>query len=56
MDGIAIVMMVLFMVVIWGGLILSIIHLLRHDDDTSGNLGDNPEFANDRLYAVERQN
>lgn len=56
MDGIAIVMMVLFMVVIWGGLILAIIHLLRHDDDTSGVLGADPEYANDKLYAIERQN
>lgn len=33
MDTPAIIMMVLFLLVIWGGLALSIVHFLRHPDD-----------------------
>lgn len=33
MDTSAIIMMVLFLLVIWGGLALSIVHFLRHPDD-----------------------
>jgi len=31
----AIIMMVLFLLVIWGGLALSIVHYLRHPDDVT---------------------
>lgn len=38
MSGIAILMMILFLVVIWGGLALSIIHLNKHpDEETFGD-------------------
>lgn len=33
MDTPAIIMMVLFLLVIWGGMGLSIVHFLRHPDD-----------------------
>ncbi|MDO5076430.1 methionine/alanine import NSS transporter subunit MetS [Corynebacterium sp.] len=46
MSGIAIMMMILFMVVIWGGLIVSILALRRNPDEMSGVLG-NSEFATD---------
>lgn len=35
MDAPAIIMMLLFLLVIWGGLALSIGHFLRHPDDTT---------------------
>lgn len=33
MTATAIIMMVLFLLVIWGGLVLSIVHFVRHPDD-----------------------
>lgn len=36
----AIIMLVVAIVVVWGGLVLSAIHLLRHPDETSGDLVD----------------
>lgn len=33
MDTTAIVMMVLFLLVIWGGLALSIVHFMKNPDD-----------------------
>ena len=33
MTTTAIIMMVLFLLVIWGGLALSIVHFVRHPDD-----------------------
>ena len=33
MTATAIIMMVLFLLVIWGGLALSIVHFVRHPDD-----------------------
>ena len=33
MDTSAIIMMVLFLLVIWGGLALSIVHFMRNPDD-----------------------
>ena len=33
MDTAAIIMMVLFLLVIWGGMALSIVHFTRHPDD-----------------------
>ena len=40
MSGTAVMMMVLFMVVIWGGLAASIIALRGNPDDKSGLLGE----------------
>ena len=53
MSGIAIMMMVLFMVVIWGGLVVSTLHLVRNPDDTSGELGRSEESTNARLAGLE---
>lgn len=36
----AVIMMVLFLTTIWGGLALSIWHLTRHPDETSGTLAE----------------
>ena len=33
MTATAIIMMVLFLLVIWGGMVLSIVHFVRHPDD-----------------------
>lgn len=33
MDTTAIIMMVLFLLVIWGGMALSIVHFVRHPDN-----------------------
>ncbi|WJZ02209.1 methionine/alanine import NSS transporter subunit MetS [Corynebacterium freiburgense] len=46
MTGVAIMMMVLFMVIIWGGLLVSILALRRNPDEMSGVLG-NSEYATD---------
>lgn len=53
MSGTAIVMMLLFIVVIWGGLALTVIHLQRHPDETSGLLGDSKHATDDVLIAQE---
>lgn len=45
----AIIMMVLFIVVIWGGLVLSSIMLAKTTDETSGELGTAPGTSNDAL-------
>ncbi len=37
MSAGSIVMMVLFLVIIWGGLLASSIHLVRHPDTTAYN-------------------
>ena len=55
MSGIAIVMMALFIVVIWGGFILAVVNLTRHPDETSGVLADAPHASNDVLAAHEEQ-
>lgn len=34
MTGIAIIMMVLFLLIIWGGLVLSIYNFIIHPDDS----------------------
>ncbi|MDO5668581.1 MAG: methionine/alanine import NSS transporter subunit MetS [Corynebacterium sp.] len=52
MSGIAIMMMVLFMVVIWGGFIASALHLRSNPDDTSGALG-NADYARDEQLAAQ---
>lgn len=54
MSTIAIVMMVVFIIVIWGGLALALTHLIRNGDATSGDLGADADYSNDQLYAVER--
>ena len=46
MDTSAIIMMVLFLLVIWGGLALSIAHFVRHPDDIT------EEGATDRAPIV----
>ncbi|WP_448852193.1 methionine/alanine import NSS transporter subunit MetS [Corynebacterium sp. 335C] len=55
MSGIAIVMMALFIVVIWGGLVLSVIHLFRHPDESSGRMGLDPELTDEVLADLERE-
>lgn len=55
MSGIAIVMMALFIVVIWGGLTVSVIHLLKHPDETSGHMGRDPELTDEALSDLERE-
>ncbi|PRQ12258.1 putative methionine/alanine importer small subunit [Corynebacterium sp. 13CS0277] len=53
MSGIAIMMMVLFMVIIWGGLAASIVALRRHPDESSGVLGASQYATDDVLIAHE---
>lgn len=53
MSGIAIMMMVLFMVVIWGGLIVSILALRRNPDEMSGELGTSEYATDDVLISHE---
>ena len=53
MSGIAIMMMVLFMVVIWGGFIASALHLRSHPDDVSGALGTADHARDEHLTAQE---
>jgi hypothetical protein len=48
MDPIAIVMMVIMCAVIWGGLVLALMHLLKHPDENSGELGREPEAGDPR--------
>jgi len=52
MSGIAIMMMVLFMVVIWGGFIASALHLRANPDDTSA-LGVADHARDEHLAAQE---
>ena len=54
MSGIAIMMMILFMVVIWGGLAASILALRKHPDDSSGVLGDSHLATDDVLIGHEQ--
>lgn len=54
MTGTAIVMMVLFMVIIWGGLLVSSLALRRHPDETAGLLGDS-EYATDEVLIAHEQ-
>ncbi|MBC6761240.1 MULTISPECIES: methionine/alanine import NSS transporter subunit MetS [Corynebacterium] len=55
MSGIAIVMMALFVIVIWGGLAVALISLSKHPDEVSGELGDHPELTSEVLGAQEEQ-
>ncbi|AZA13185.1 methionine/alanine import NSS transporter subunit MetS [Corynebacterium choanae] len=54
MSGIAIMMMVLFMVVIWGGLLVSVLALRRHPDEKSGVLGES-QYATDEVLSSYQQ-
>ena len=45
MSTAAIVMMSLAILLVWGGLAVSAIHLLRHPDDSSGDLAIEDELA-----------
>lgn len=40
MSPLALTMLLVAIVLVWGGLLLSTIHLLRHPDETSGDLAD----------------
>lgn len=42
MSSIAMGMLILALVLVWGGMVLSIFHLMRNPDETSGELGDEP--------------
>ncbi|APT84457.1 methionine/alanine import NSS transporter subunit MetS [Corynebacterium aquilae] len=55
MSGIAIMMMVLFIVIIWGGLAASIVALRRHPDEASGVLGEAEYATDDVLIAQEEE-
>ncbi len=52
MTGIAILMMVLFIVVIWGGFAATLIHLQRHPDEMSGHFG-TADFATDEVLIAQ---
>ncbi|AWD25503.1 methionine/alanine import family NSS transporter small subunit [Micrococcus luteus] len=45
MSTAAIVMMSLAILLVWGGLAVSAIHLLRHPDDSSGDLAIEDDLA-----------
>lgn len=55
MSGIAIVMMVLFMLVIWGGLAVALVNLLKHPDESAGDLGEGDNVTDAVLSAQEEQ-
>ncbi|GAA2039369.1 hypothetical protein GCM10009720_19850 [Yaniella flava] len=40
MTGISITMMIIALVTVWGGIIVSMIHLQRNPDELSGELAD----------------
>ncbi|MGP5660418.1 methionine/alanine import NSS transporter subunit MetS [Corynebacterium falsenii] len=49
MTAPAILLMVLFILVIWGGLVASVIFLSNNDDETSGELGNAPGTDDETL-------
>jgi len=53
MTGIAITMMIMFMIVIWGGLAATLVHLQRHPDEQSGHFGTHPLTTDEVLIAQE---
>lgn len=55
MSGTAIIMMVLFIVIIWGGFVTAWVNLTSHPDETAGELGEHPYATNEELAALERQ-
>lgn len=53
----AILLFILFVVVIWGGLVVSSIWLARTDDDTTGELGSAPGTDDEALsHRVHERN
>ncbi|MCQ9343310.1 methionine/alanine import NSS transporter subunit MetS [Corynebacterium sp. 153RC1] len=54
MSGMAIMMMLLFIVVIWGGFAFSLTSLMKHPDETSGQLGD-AEYATDEVLIAQEE-
>lgn len=55
MDGIAIIMMALFILIIWGGLAVSITHLMKHPDENAGKMGADPALSDEVLAGQEQQ-
>ena len=55
MSGIAVVMMVLFMLVIWGGLAIALVNLMKNPDETAGTLGAGDNVTDEVLAAQEEQ-
>ncbi len=49
MTATAILLMVVFIVVIWGGLVVSITLLTKTDDESAGELGTAPGTDNESL-------
>ncbi|MGO1950061.1 MAG: methionine/alanine import NSS transporter subunit MetS [Mycobacteriaceae bacterium] len=49
MSGAALTMMILFMVFLWGGLIIAAINLKNHNDEESGDLGTGPGTDDESL-------
>ncbi|MEY8564973.1 methionine/alanine import NSS transporter subunit MetS [Corynebacterium sp.] len=49
MSTTAIIMMALFMVFLWGGLIVAVINLRNHSDEESGELGTAPGTDDETL-------
>ena len=52
MSASAVIMLLLFIVVIWGGFFLSLATLFKHPDETSGILGDHA-FATDEVLSAQ---
>ncbi|MFD5867898.1 methionine/alanine import NSS transporter subunit MetS [Corynebacterium sp. NPDC060344] len=55
MSGIAIIMMALFIVIIWGGFVAALVNLSNNPDDSSGALGSDDHMTNEELAALEQQ-
>lgn len=55
MSGIAIIMMALFIVIIWGGFVAALVNLSNNPDDNAGELGHHPNTTNEDLAALEQQ-
>lgn len=49
MDPIAIVMMIVMLGTTWGGLLLSLVHLVKNPDEVSGEMGVEPEAGDPRF-------
>lgn len=52
MTGPAILLMALFIIVIWGGLVAAILMLAKTDDAATGELGSAPGTDNESLLQV----
>ncbi|MFC3850014.1 methionine/alanine import NSS transporter subunit MetS [Corynebacterium hansenii] len=55
MSGIAIIMMVLFIVIIWGGFVTALVNLSNNPDESAGELGQYAATSNEELAALEQQ-